>query len=71
MRDERVIEQAYYIAEMADRLKDRVESREKLRSCLGNCPGYGYGEDASNCATNLDRMITQLRVELLELRKML
>lgn len=69
-RRRNVVEHAKYIAQMAGLLAERIESREGTRSTLGTYPDYGYfGVDAFNSPTNLERMIVQLRVELLELKK--
>lgn len=69
-RRRNVVEHAKYIAQMAELLAERVESHESTRSTLGTYPHYGYfGVDAFNNPTNLERMIVQLRVELLELKK--
>lgn len=68
------IEQARYIATMAEKLANRVESRATVRREHPNTGllYYGFdGIDETNNSTNIDRMITQLRVELLELRKMI
>lgn len=66
----KVVKHAKYIAQMAELLAERVESHENTRSTLGTYPDYGYfGADTFNSPTNLERMIVQLRVELLELKK--
>lgn len=72
MRNARAIEQAQYVATMAAKLAFRVESREAARhdkpDTMPLC-GYG-GIDSTSSGTNIDRMITQLRLELLELRRL-
>lgn len=65
------IQQASYCAYMAIELQKRIEKREGKRSSLGTVPGYGYGIGQLETRENIDRTITQLRAELLELRKII
>ena len=66
---------AKYIAEMASLLAERAERYESVVDGGDEDGGYhlgryGYEYDQTECGTNVSRMITQLRLELLELGKM-
>lgn len=65
---------AKYIAEMASLLAERAERYESVVDDQygGNPYGmYGYQFNQTDCGTNVERMIVQMRAELLEMGRML
>ena len=65
---------ANYIAEMASLLAERAERYESVVDDQygGNPYGrYGYKFNQTECGTNIERMIVQMRAELLEMGRML
>jgi len=65
---------AKYIAEMASLLAERAERYESVVDDQygGNQFGrYGYQFGQTDCGTNVERMIVQMRAELLEMGRML
>lgn len=69
-------ERAKYVATMAALLSDRAERYEEivdksLEEHGTNLIYYGYDVDQMCSCTNLERMVVQLRAELLELGKMI
>lgn len=78
MRDKKGIltKRARYVADMASLLADRAEryeevvdeSLEEHGTSLVYC---GYDVDQTCSGTNLERMVVQLRLELLEIGKMI
>jgi hypothetical protein len=65
---------AKYIAEMASLLAERAERYESVVDDQygGNpCGMYGYEFKQTDCGTNIERMIVQMRAELLEMGRML
>jgi len=65
---------ARYIAEMASLLAERAERYESVVDDQygGNPYGlYGYQFTQTDCGTNIERMIVQMRAELLEMGRML
>lgn len=65
---------AKYIAEMASLLAERAERYESVVDDQygGNPFGrYGYQFTQTDCGTNIERMIVQMRAELLEMGRIL
>ena len=65
---------AKYIAEMASLLAERAERYESVvdDNYGGNSYGrYGYQFNQTDSGTNIERMIVQMRAELLEMGRML
>lgn len=78
MRDGRGIltKRARYVADMAALLADRAEAYEAVVDGMieeyGSDYVYeGHSVNQADCGTNIERMIVQLRLELLELGRML
>ena len=78
----RATEQARYIEEMVHRLADRIEEHERcaawddsnlgerfVMACQGEAP-IASAVWQLRASENIDRMITQIRLELLELRRL-
>lgn len=77
MRQEKGIltKRARYVADMAELLAERCESYEevidsKIENGRGDLVYEGYDVSQVNSGTNIERMILQLRAELLELWRM-
>lgn len=65
---------ARYVADMAELLAERAERYESVvdDKYEGNPYGrYGYQFKQTDCGTNVERMIVQMRAELLEMGRML
>ena len=67
---------ARYVADMASLLADRAEAYEAvvddmIEKCGSAYVYEGYHVNQVDCGTNIERMIVQLRLELLEMGRML
>ncbi len=69
-------ERAKYVAEMAALMADRAEKYERavdksIEEHGVGCVYCGHNVDQTYSGTNIERMIRQLRLELLELGRMI
>lgn len=78
MKDGRgtLTKRARYVADMAALLADRAEAYEAVVDGMIDEYGSDYVYEGHNvnqvdCGTNIERMIVQLRLELLELGRMI
>jgi len=67
----RIAEHAKYCQSMMDLLAQRAERYAEHVTELGYKPIAGIGIEKSISATGIERMIVQLRAELLELERMI